>query len=269
MIANLRLDDVVVAECADGGELPAHLGPRPHLHPIRTLGGTTVTDVRPADHPWHLGFSVALQDVDGRNFWGGPTFVRGQGYLDRDDHGRIEHSGLARTRDDGFAQTLRWRTAHGETLLDEHRDVQARFAERGWELALTITLTNATDRQLPLGSPATNGRPGAGYGGLFWRLPPSRSPRVHTAAGVQDAHGAVARWLAWNDRDFTLVLTGMDEATRADPWFVRVEDYPGIGSQLAAREPLVLEPGAALTRGLRILIADDALAPEEAAHWAR
>ena len=50
-----------------------------------------------------------------------------------------------------------------------------------------------------------------------------------------------------------------DAATRADPWFVRVGDYPGVGSQLAARAPVVLAPGAALTRGLRTLIADGVL----------
>ena len=50
-----------------------------------------------------------------------------------------------------------------------------------------------------------------------------------------------------------------DAATRADPWFVRVGDYPGVGSQLAGHAPVVLAPGAALTRGLRTLIADGVL----------
>ncbi|WP_243795225.1 PmoA family protein [Saccharopolyspora gloriosae] len=260
MIARLRLADVVVAECVEGAELPAHLGPRPHLHPVRTLGGRTVTDVRPADHPWHLGFSVALQDVDGWNLWGGGTFVRDEGYVDRDDHGRIEHAGLVEVRDDAFDQRLRWRTPRGETLLDEHRRVRARLVEHGWELEVTTALTNATGRELRLGSPATNGCPGAGYGGFFWRLPSIGEPRVFTAAGAgeREVHDTTARWLAWAGQDHTLAFTGTDEATRRDPWFVRVHDYPGIGSQLAAREPLSLSPGGGLSRGLRVLIADGA-----------
>jgi len=58
---------------------------------------------------------------------------------------------------------------------------------------------------------------------------------------------------------FSLVFAPADAATRADPWFVRVGDYPGVGSQLAGHAPVVLAPGAALTRGLRTLIADGVL----------
>lgn len=261
MIVSLRLAGVVVAECADGAELPAHLGPRPHLHPIRTLGGRTVTDARPADHPWHWGFSVALPDVGGWNLWGGGTFVRGSGYLDRDDHGRIEHVGLAEVRDDAFDQRLRWYGPRGEVLLDEHRRVRACLVDRGWELSVTTTLRNATGERLRLASPAANGRPGAGYGGFFWRLPPATAPRVHTGAGEgeQRVHDTASPWLAWADRDHTLVFAGTDEATRADPWFVRVGEYPGVGSQLAAREPVRLAPDAELHRGLRVLVADGPL----------
>ena len=59
-----------------------------------------------------------------------------------------------------------------------------------------------------------------------------------------------------------------DAATRADPWFVRVADYPGVGSQLAGHSPVVLAPGAALTRGLRTLVADGTLDDAAAACWA-
>nr|WP_184485314.1 PmoA family protein [Saccharopolyspora gloriosae] len=270
MIARLRLAGAVVAECVDGAQLPARLGPRPHLHPIRTLGGSTVTDARPADHPWHQGFSVALQDVGGWNLWGGPTFVRGRGYVDLDDHGRIERVGLADVREDAFEERSRWCGADGEHLLDEHRRVRARLSEHGWELEMTTALTNATGRELRLAGPAANGCPGAGYGGFFWRLPPAVAPRVRTEAGEgeQRVHGAAAPWLAWVDRDHTLVFTGTDAATRADPWFVRVGDYPGVGSQLAAPDAVLLEPGGALHRGLRVLVADGALDGGAVERWA-
>lgn len=271
-LAALRLNGVTVAEYVDGHGLPEDLAPRPYLHPVRTLGGTVVTDALPADHPWHLGLAVALQDVDGWNFWGGPTFVRGQGYVRRDDHGRIEHAGFADVDDHGFSQRLRWRTAQGDTLLTENRRMRARPAGQGWELAVTTTLTNATQRPLRLGSPATNGRPGAGYGGLFWRLPPAAEPRVLTegATGEQGVHDSVAPWLAWvdEDRGFTLVLAGADETTRTDPWFARVEDYSGVGSQMAAREPVTLPVGGSVTRGLRALLVDGVLGTAEARAWA-
>lgn len=270
MIDPLRVNDVAVVEYADGADLPEDLGPRPHLHPVRTLGGRAVTDVRPEDHRWHLGLSVALQDVDGWNFWGGRTFARDRGYVDLDDHGRIEHASFPSARADGFDERLRWRSGDDEVLLEESRSVLARPVESGWELWLTTTLANATEREIALGSPATNGRTGAGYGGVFWRLPPVTEPHVFTgtATGESEVHGTVTPWLAWTDRDFTLAWTGTDPATRADPWFVRVDGYPGVGSQLAPVTPVRLAAGESLTRGLRALIADGALEANRIASWA-
>jgi hypothetical protein len=266
------LADTTVAEYVDGRGLDPALAPRPHLHPVRTLAGTVVTDAQPADHPWHLGLSIAVQDVDGWNLWGGPTFVRDQGYTSRADHGRIEHTGFIGLRRDGFDERLRWLSPSGELLLVEERVVRGRLVRHGWELRISTTLTNATDRTLRLGSPATNGRVGAGYGGLFWRLPPVRDPWVRTAdaEGEGATHGAIAPWVAWADRAaaFTLAVTGDDRATRADPWFVRVADYPGVGSQLAADTPLLLPPANRLTRGLRALLADGVLDDAAVQAWA-
>ncbi|MBM7808937.1 hypothetical protein JOD57_004774 [Geodermatophilus bullaregiensis] len=268
----LRLGGVVVAGYADGGGLDPALAPRPYLHPVRTLDGRTVTDAQPPDHPWHLGVSIGVQDVGGANLWGGPTYVRGHGYTARADHGRIEHAGFPAREDDGFHEALRWLGPDGRLLLGEHRRVRARPVPAGWELGLTTALTNATGGELSLGSPATNGRAGAGYGGFSWRLPAAPGPWVRTpvAAGEQRAHGSVAPWLAWTDRaaGFTVALAGADDATRADPWFVRVGDYPGIGSQLAARHPLVLSPGGTVTRGFRALVADGVLGDAAVGEWA-
>jgi hypothetical protein len=264
-LATLRLDGVAVAECVDGAHLPAELAPRPYLHPVRTLAGTVVTDAGPEDHPWHLGLSVAVQDVDGWNFWGGPTFVRGQGYVRRRDHGRVEHVQFEAVDSCAFTHLLRWRSWRGETVLTERRRVDAQLSGQGWELRMTTSLTNATDRPVRLGSPATNGRPGAGYGGLFWRMAPGGRPRVFAEAGSgEDAvHGSAAPWVAWADEglDFTIVLSAGDDVTPVDPWFVRVREYPGVGLQVAARDPVTLAVREEMRRTLRALITDGASSP--------
>ncbi|MCA1190081.1 MULTISPECIES: PmoA family protein [unclassified Saccharopolyspora] len=264
MIADLRLGGAVVAEYHGGAELPAHLGPRPHLHPVRTLRGTEVTAVRPADHPWHLGFSLAAQDVDGWNLWGGATYLRGRGYVHRADHGRIEHLGFDAVRPNELRQRLRWCAPDGSPLLDERRRLWSLPAADGWELAVRTELTNPTGRDVRIGSPATNGRSGAGYGGFFWRLPGDGEAFTADAAGEAEVHGSTAPWLAWAGRDHTLVFA----AAEPDPWFVRTRDYPGVGAQLAPREPVVLTPGAVLVRGLRVLVADGELDCAAARRWA-
>jgi hypothetical protein len=256
-LARLAVDGAVVAEYVSGADLDPGLSPRPYLHPVRTLGGTVLTDVGPEDHPWHLGLGVAVQDVGGWNVWGGPTYVDGQGYVPLDDHGRVDHDGFLHQHDGGWTDRLTWRTGTGRPVLAEERTIGARPVEAGYALTLRTTLTNATEGPLRLGSPATNGRAGAGYGGLFWRLPPGGRPRVSTSDGEGEAacHGAVTPRLVWQDSalGFMLVLSTPDD----DPWFVRVDDYPGVGLQLAATEPVVLPAGGSLTRELRALVLDD------------
>ena len=46
-LAPLRTAGRPVAEYVDGRGLDPVLAPRPHLHPVRTLGGTPVTDAAP------------------------------------------------------------------------------------------------------------------------------------------------------------------------------------------------------------------------------
>jgi hypothetical protein len=59
------------------------------------------------------------------------------------------------------------------------------------------------------------------------------------------------------------VLTGGDETTAGDPWFVRVKDYPGIGSAIAwdARTPV---PAHGLSRRYRAAVVDGTVSTIEA-----
>ena len=216
--------------------------------------------------------AFALQDVNGWNFWGGPTYLRGEGYVWCDDHGRIDHIAFERVGDDGFLEQLRWVTSSGDLVLTERRRVRARPADDGWQLDMTTMLTNATGGEVRLGSPATNGRVGAGYGGFFWRLPAAQEPEVRTgeAAGERGVHGSLSEWLAWADRaaGFTLVFARAEGGAPVDPWFVRVGEYRGVGVQVAAREPLTLAAGDGLTRGLRVLLADGVLPQRRVLAWA-
>ncbi|GAB3972610.1 DUF6807 domain-containing protein [Streptomyces sparsus] len=235
---------------------------RPCLHPVTTLAGTAVTEERPADHIHHLGASVAVPDVAGRNFWGGRTFVRGQGPTVLDNHGTQRHLGWKLRDPDGFVEELCWE-ADGEELLREHRTVAATaLSETAWALDLSFSLTNRGGSDLSIGSPATNGRPGAGYGGFFWRAPKEPAPPVVFTAGAEgeDAvHGRAADWLALGGTGWTLVFAGATEQTRRDPWFVRTTEYPGVGSSLAAEQRLSVPAGSTVVRRIVTVVADGGL----------
>jgi len=259
----LAVGDVDVAEYVADPAVDPRDGPRPYLHPVRTLAGVPVTDLLPEDHRWHLGVSVAMQDVNGVNLWGGRTYVRDQGYTWLDDHGRIAHEQWLARAEDGFSERLRWLDPQGGTLLTETRSVAARAVPLGWELCFSYALSAGTE--VTLGSPATNGRPGgAGYGGFFWRAVPGPA-RTFTAsrAGEESVNGSDEPWVALTGRGpYTLVFRGL---SGDDRWFVRTGagGYNGVCAALAWEKPLVIRPGAPLERDLTVLVADGELTREQ------
>ncbi|MFD7709961.1 PmoA family protein [Streptomyces sp. NPDC059785] len=253
-------------------ELPVRLSPRPYLHPVTTLSGTAVTERGPADHAHHLGVGVAVPDVEGHNFWGGRTYVRGQGPTELDNHGTQRHTAFQLKDPDGFVEELRWVAADHE-LLRERRTVAAtELTTAAWALDFTFSLTNTTGRELSFGSPATNGRPGAAYGGFFWRARKEEAPpRVFTAGGEgeETVHGSRADWLALAGETWTLVFAGATDATRRDPWFVRTAEYPGVGSSLAHDRRLPLPAGETVVRRVVTVVADGRLERDGAAALVR
>ncbi|MDR6315901.1 PmoA family protein [Actinoplanes couchii] len=267
--ATLRLTDRVVAEYSWRPDLPVALAPRPYLHPVRTLGGVTVTELMPASHRHHLGVSVAVAEVDGANFWGGRTYMPGHGPAWLDNQGTQAHTRWLRRGPDRLGHTLRWTGIDGAAVLTERRELSCRpVSADAWALDFGFSLTNVTVRELPFRSPAVHGRAGAGYGGFFWRAPQPGSPvRVDSARGTA-VHGRTADWLSVNGGDWTLVFLGATARTRADRWFVRTRDYLGIGSALAWDEPLLLAPGDTLERRIVTVIADGPVSPARAAAYA-
>ncbi|MGP4010404.1 PmoA family protein [Streptomyces sp. 4N124] len=261
-----------VARYVTRPELAPRLSPRPYLHPVTTLAGTAVTELSPADHTHHLGVGVAVPDVEGHNFWGGRTYVRDRGPTELDNHGAQRHTAFQLRDPDGFVEELRWVAAGGE-LLRERRTVAAtELTDAAWALDLTFSLTNVTSAPLSIGSPATNGRPGAAYGGFFWRArKESTAPDVFTIdrEGEQEVHGTRAAWVALTGSTWTLIFAGATEQTRRDQWFVRATEYPGVGSSLAAEERLPIPPGETTVRRIVTVVADGRIGRLEAASLVR
>ncbi|WP_030450855.1 DUF6807 family protein [Herbidospora cretacea] len=256
--AVLKVAGRAVAEYNWRPELATTLSPRPYLHPVRTLAGVPVTEVNPADHVHHLGASIAVADVSGRNFWGGRTYVRGRGPTWLNNHGVQNHVAFTRRDEHAFTETLRWTGVDGLDLIEETRRVAARPLRRGWALDVEFTLANLTREPLTIESSATKGRAGAGYGGFFWRAPGASADRTAFTAWDDEPHGSRAPWLAMSADDWTLVFV-----QDADPWFVRIDEYPGAGPALAWEVPLMVE--RELTRRIVTIIADGRLTPAEAA----
>jgi hypothetical protein len=206
--------------------------PRPYAL-LRTRTGEPVTAYRPGDHVWHKGLSLALPVVGPHNFWGGPTYVRGEGYVQLPNNGAQVH----RSFDAGPAGTvvehLDWIAEQGDDVLRERRTLSARLLDDDtWALSWHSRLENVAGAALAFGSPTTKGRPDAGYAGIFWRGPESfTGGSIDAPDGTvgDAARGEPAPWLAFvpPGRDAGVLMADAALAAPA-PWFARSAEYAGL-----------------------------------------
>ncbi|WP_311244777.1 DUF6807 family protein [Microbacterium sp. WCS2018Hpa-23] len=233
----------------DGIDVDPLLSARPYLT-ATTAGGVAATAVGPDDHRHHLGVSVAIPDVNGTTFWGGRTFVRGEGSRMLANHGRQ----VERSREVGqgrVTQELVWVTPDETALLDERRTIIARAGGDGIDVLWSTVLT-AAHGAVSVGSPQTNGRDGAFYGGIFWRAS-FLTGRVRCAGGdgADAAHGSLSPWLAVDGPGVSLVATTSNHDM---PWFVRADGYVGFGPAVAVGGRRALAAGEELQLDLRVSI---------------
>ncbi|WP_326671275.1 PmoA family protein [Streptomyces canus] len=281
----------IAVEAANGTEILRYVyrpdpeafeAKKPYAHPVRTLGGRTVTGYRPNDHRWHKGLQMTASHLSGQNFWGGNCYVHGQGYLPLPERvGSMRHDGfpVLSVEDDRLtvAEELTWVENGGTEWAREVRGITVHSVDEeagSWALDWSIRLTNTRDEPLAFGSPTTAGREMAGYTGLQWR-----GPRDFTGGSVfapdtdGDADklmGSQSPWLAFTtehddvDAHSTLVFAHAPEnldpqnAIHESHWFVRSEPFPTVAFSWAFFEEFELPPGESFEYRYRLVVADGA-----------
>ncbi len=148
--------------------------------------------------------------------------------------------------------------------MDEERELTVRDVEDGsWALDFSTSITNVRGAPLRFGSPTTEGRPMAGYSGLFWRGPRSFTDGRVIAAdgqGGPEMMGRTASWLAYTgehdevDRASTLLFLAEPGTT----WFVRTTPFAAVNPSLAFFEEVELPPGGTARHRYRVVVADGA-----------
>jgi Methane oxygenase PmoA len=254
---------------------PPYESPRPYFHPVRTLRGDLVSLYRPHDHVWHKGIAWSLCEVGGMNFWGGPTYRRDRGYLQLDNNGQMRHDGFEAVTVRGEALTiderLTWITPQDEAWISEQRLITAsvRPDQAAWRLSFATRMRNVSGTDIPIGSPTTEGRPDAGYSGLFWRGPRSFSGGTvltPDGPGGEELMGSRGPWLGFvgrhdgSGRSSTLVFAD-NPANFCFPteWFVRTSMYGCVCPAPFFSSVYHLADGESLTLRYDVFIADGAL----------
>lgn len=264
--------DVELLRCVIAPDSPQLESPKPYLHPIRTRAGHVVSLFRPWDHVWHKGIAWSLPVVDDENFWGGPTYVHGEGYVQLSNDGTQAHLRTTTAEvADGvatFAHELEWTSECGRRMFVEGRTMTARVVDAAtWALTFETTMTNVTDTKIKIGSPTTKGRENAGYGGLFWRGPRSFTEgRLVTADGTgsgSDVRGQRHEWMGFEGRhdvvDATSLIVMVDAATNPHhppQWFARSEEFAALNPAPFFSEEVHVPAGESVAFRYAIGIAD-------------
>lgn len=268
----VRDGDVELLRYTYQPDTPQLESPKPFIHPIRTRAGRLASLFRPHDHVWHKGIAWSLPVVDDENFWGGPTYVHGQFYVQLDNDGTQQHVGVDAAERDGdavtFAHRLEWITQGGTRMFTERRRLIVRvLSDDAWALTVETAMTNVTDASISIGSPTTRGRENAGYGGLFWRGPRSfTGGLLVTATGTgsgSDVRGQRHEWMAFagrhdvDDASSVVVMVDHVENPHHPPqWFARSEEFAALNPAPFFSEELAIAPGETVVFRYGVGIAD-------------
>ena len=265
-------DDVQLFSYVYNSRVPAVESPRPYFHPLRTLKGNLVSGFRPHDHRWHHGLSMTCANLSGHNFWGGPTYLRDEGYVQLENNGRQKDVQLTLTmlpqKSDctvHFYQEIEWYSQQDKLLFLDERRTTAQVKDDYWSLELSFHPNDLDDFEAIWGSPTTQGRDNAGYGGLFWR-----GPRDFTGGQIlmsdgregADLMGQTSPWLAYigqhdeTDDYSTLIFVDDNRNPRhPTPWFAR-NTTPMVCPNFAFHQEYKQNVSESLNLNYRIIIAD-------------
>lgn len=271
----LRYQEQTLFRYVYASQTPALESPRPYFHPLKTLAGNEISLFRPYDHLWHAGLAMSQANLSGENFWGGPTYTReAAGYVQLDNNGRMQHGAwqeLVCAEEVRCVERLQWITHTGQAWIAEERRITVSEIEPEagyWSLDLAFRLLNITSQPLIFGSPTTEGRPDAGYGGLFWRGPRSfLHGQILAAHGLEgpESMGKSAPWLAftgWHDgnreQSTILFIDQPGNPRYPNKWFVRNDPYACVSCAFMFDEYYILPPDETLELTYRIVISNGA-----------
>jgi hypothetical protein len=267
----VALDGVQVLTYTYAANDPQEESPRPYFHPVRTRTGDLVSAYRPHDHVWHKGIAWSLPHLGPDNFWGGPSYRRGEDYRWLPNNGAMRHRELRQaTDDDGtfrFAHSLQWVTQQGSLVVEEERSFQVvPGTDSSYTLVFETAMTNVSGEPIHVGSPTTEGRENAGYGGLFWRGPRSFAGGSIIGPGGatgEELRGQPAPWLSFvgqhdeTCRFSTLVMVDDPGSEHPEPeWFARSEPFACMGPAPFFSQEVLFEAGTTLHYRYGVVIAD-------------
>jgi type 1 glutamine amidotransferase len=235
---------------------------KPYFHPLATPGGTLISDLRPQDHPWHLGLWFSWKFINGLNYW---EYKPGT----RREEAATELTGCKLVpHDDGSASLsfdISYHPWDSTPVLTEKRTVEISAPVDGrYEMNWTSEFTAVTNVSLTRTPPP--GEPGGvsygGYAGLSLRCTPALAKWTFTNSasdtGEKAIHGQPANWLklsAGANQPAVAIYDNAGNPRHPSPWY-GVASMPYFSPAILFHKTMDLKAGEKLMLRYRIVVTD-------------
>lgn len=224
---------------------------KPCFHPLTLTNGTCITELRPADHPWHRGLWWSWKYINGVNYW---EENKKTGMCD----GRTEVVTLKTVSNPDFSARmeleLSYHLPEKEPLMRETRvvTVSAPDAKGDYSIDWTATFTaGSADLKLDRTPPKNFS---GGYAGLSCRMSKACKDWTYTGSdgtvGATNLYGKCVKWIDFSKGGGITIFDHPSNLRHPTSWYPN--RMPFFSPALLFKEPYTLAAGKTLTLRYRI-----------------
>lgn len=203
---------------------------KPYFHPLSTLNGSVITELRPGDHPWHRAIWFSWKYINGLNYW---EEDRNTGHSEGITELKSVKYQLNKEFGAKFNMELTYHPPTGSDLLKEERIVQLSApSEDGsyfmdWESTFTALSNEVTLDRTPLPN-EPDGKLYGGYAGFSARLNQQLwdVKTTNDSGETENLHGKSSRWVTYQAKNLKgqpVAMTIFDHPTNLNypnKWYV-------------------------------------------------
>ena len=227
---------------------------KPCFHPLTLTNGTCITELRPADHPWHRGLWWSWKYINGVNYW---EENKKTGFSD----GRTEVVTLKTISNPDFSARLELELSYHlpekEPLMRESRiiTVSTPDAKGDYTIDWTATFTACSENLKLDRTPPKNFS--GGYAGLSCRMSKACKGWTYTGSdgtfGAANLYGKCVKWIDFSKGGGIAIFDYPDNLRHPTTWYPN-EHMPFFSPALLFKEPYTLAAREKLTLRYRIWI---------------
>ena len=227
---------------------------KPYFHPVNLADGTTLTLLRPPDHPWHRGLWFSWKLINGVNYW---EEDKNTGLSE----GLTELVKVATRVNPDFSATvnldLSYHPPGKAPVMTEKRvlSISAPDSKGNYSIDWDCVFTaGAEDLKLDRTVPY---HWSGGYAGLGLRMPAGLKNWTFTSSegivGATNNYGKSARWLDFSKGGGVAMFDNPQNLRYPTPWYPNT-NMPWLTPAPLFNEPYLLAAGKTLHLRYRVLV---------------